>query len=246
MTNDIVNILGVQFNNLKKSNALEIIVKKIKKNEQVFVITANPEIVMYANRNADYKRLINTSDLIVADGIGVIYGSKILRQPLLERIAGYDLLIELLKQSSEHNLRVYLLGAKEEIVNKAKANIMHDYPNINIVGTHNGFFDIENMSIMEEVENAKPQIIFVAMGFPKQEQWISKYFERGNTGLGMGVGGSFDVLSGETKRAPKWVQKVHLEWLYRLINDPKRAVRMLDLPKFIIEVIKQRGKSEMK
>lgn len=244
MTNNIVNILGVQFNNLKQSDALKIIIEKIKKNERVFVTTANPEIVMYANRNVDYKRLINTSDLIVADGIGIIYGSKILRQPLLERIAGYDLLIELLKQSSEHNLRVYLLGAKEEIVNKAKENIIYDYPNINIVGTHNGFFDIEDMSIMEKVENAKPQIIFVAMGFPKQEQWISKYFKRGNTGLGMGVGGSFDVLSGETKRAPKWVQKVHLEWLYRLINDPKRAVRMLDLPKFIIEVIKQRRKSE--
>jgi len=243
MTNKI-DILGVQFDNVTEDEAVELAIEKLNASNKMFIVTANPEIVMYANKNQAYKDKINSSDLTVADGIGVVIGSKIFDTPLKERVAGFDLMTRLLDESSKRKLRVFFLGAKKQTLKKAVANIKHAYSGIEVAGMQDGYVDINDKRMLTEVVEAKPDVIFVAMGFPKQEEWITDYLSVASHGLAMGVGGSFDVWADEVKRAPKWIQTINLEWFYRLIKDPKRIGRMMDLPRFIMAVKKEKRNRE--
>lgn len=232
-----IDVLDVKFDNVTLEEAISLIFKKYKSNGKVFVVTANPEIVMYAKRDDNYREIIEQSDIVVADGIGVVLASKLLGKPLKERVAGYDLTLELLRIADEKKLKVFLLGAKDEVIEKTVYKVKSNYPNIDVVGSHNGYFDIDDMSIIDTVGKATPDIVLVATGYPRQEKWIKKYHVKYGHSIAMGVGGSFDVIAGVSKRAPELIINYNLEWAYRLIKEPNRFFRMLDLPRFMIKAV---------
>lgn len=237
-----VTILGVDFIHITLEKMVEKCDQHVKEAQKAFLVTANPEIVLYAHQNQDYRKVIDKANYITADGIGVVKAAQLLGEPLPERVTGFDLFIRLLEISNKHQYSVYLLGAKQEVLDKAKENIRLTYPNVNIVGSHNGFFDWQDPTIENEIKAKKPDFVFVALGFPRQEQWISQKIDQFNQGVFVGIGGSFDVLAGEVKRAPEIWQKLNVEWLYRLLKQPTRWRRMLALPKFALKIISQKVK----
>jgi len=230
-------IMGLSFVDSDMDNLIKVIQSRIVKQEKTFIVTANPEIVMYAESNQTYKEIIKNADFITPDGIGVVIGSKILGKKVKERLAGFDLMSNLLKLSNEENYRVYFLGATHETIEQATKNIKKRYPKIDIVGFHHGYFESTDPSIFEDIDNLKPDLIFIGLGFPRQEQWIFDHIKKVNKGVFMGVGGSFDVWAGKVKRAPIVWQRMNLEWLYRLIHQPSRWRRMLVLPMFLGKVV---------
>lgn len=237
-----VHILGVPFVNTTRKQFVETLHQHIQQKEKAFVVTANPEIVMKANTDLHYKKIIQQADYITADGIGVVKAGQLLNTPLPERVTGYELMIDLLALANERAYRVYLLGAAEETLQKTIKNMQHTYPKVKLVGSHHGFFDWNSSHIQQEIEEKKPDLIFVALGVPRQEQWIAEHIETFEKGIFIGVGGSFDVIAGTVKRAPVAWQKANLEWLYRIIKQPSRLKRSLALPRFALKVLWQKVK----
>lgn len=240
ITLNTVKIENVDFHNYNLTEFIDLFLERIHHQEKTFIVTANPEIVVFANKEKKYLETLKKADFITPDGSGIVIASKILKQPLKERVAGFDLMAKLLEIAEQNQLKVYLLGAKESTLEKAYQNILRKHPKLQIVGKHHGYFDIEDESIAEEIVRLNPDLVFVALGFPKQEYWIERYFNRFEKGLFMGVGGSFDIWAGEAKRAPEIWIKLNLEWLYRLIKQPTRLKRMIVLPIFLIKVLVRR------
>ena len=200
------------------------------------VVTINPEMFEYANKDTDFANIIKTSELVIPDGIGVkialsINGNKV------ERIPGIDFAKKLLEETAINNIPVAIIGAKEEIVTKAIKNLQKEINGLNIVYYHNGYFD-SNEQIYQDLINYSPKLILVAMGSPKQEQFIYQAKKILKPCLMVGIGGSLDVWSGVIKRAPKVFQYLGLEWLYRTITQPSRFKRIFPtLPLFILKAI---------
>lgn len=234
-----VDILGVNFDNVSMEEAINICEDFLKKDTGNLIVTPNPEIVMKAKDDDEFKNVINSAELVIPDGIGIIKAGKILNTPLKERVAGYDLICNLLEKHSDGSATFYFWGSKPGFAEEAKEKTEQKYPNIKILGTHDGYFKPEEEEgIVEEIRALKPDILLVGAGFPKQEKIIHKYKSEGFFKIGIGCGGSIDVLAGEVKRAPKLFIKLHLEWFYRLLKEPSRYKRMLVLPQFIKEVKK--------
>lgn len=236
----LVSVLNVPFINTTQAAFLTTIESHINNRENTFVVTANPEIVMYARNNPSYQQILNNADYITPDGIGILKGAAILGTPMAERITGYDTMLDLLKWGNEQHKSVYLIGAKPEVITDVKNVVTTRYPNLNIAGIHDGYFD-DFAPIAQDISKTQPDMVFLAVGFPKQEQLIADYRHQ-NNGLWMGVGGSFDVLSGHTKRAPKFFQNHHLEWFYRLLSEPTRLKRMMVLPRYL-KTVKQSART---
>lgn len=238
---NIVPIMDIGFINISKKDFLyTCLYPKIDNADKTFIVTANPEIVMRTKEDASFRQIVQEADYIVPDGAGIILASKYLGNPIEERIPGYDLMLDLLDYAEEKGLSCYFLGAAEDVITKTVDNIKKDYPNVTIAGYHHGYFPDHDESIVEAVKDANPDLIFVALGSPRQEEWITTYKDSFSKGLFMGVGGSFDVIAGEVKRAPdKWI-KLNLEWLYRLLKQPFRWRRILKSIKFIFLIIFKR------
>ncbi|USG03362.1 WecB/TagA/CpsF family glycosyltransferase [Latilactobacillus sakei] len=225
------------FDNYTKAEFIEKFENRIHQQEKTLVVTANPEIVMYAKDNPKYKTLLsNEADYITADGIGVVKAGEILKTPIKERVTGYDLFLDLLNMANQKHLSIYLIGAKQEIIELAVKRVREEYPNISLAGYRNGYFDLDDQTVQQAIIDKAPDMVFAALGFPRQEYFLADLKHKLNKGYLMGIGGSFDVFSGITKRAPVWMQDLHLEWFYRLLKEPTRFKRMLVLPKFIQEV----------
>ncbi|MEK6455942.1 WecB/TagA/CpsF family glycosyltransferase [Caldifermentibacillus hisashii] len=241
-----VTIMNVPFIHINQESFVKLLAERIEKKEKTFVVTANPEILMKANEEPDFMQLIQQATYITADGIGIVKAAKLLNDPLPGRVTGYDTMMQLLKIANEKHYRIYLLGAKRETIDKTVANLHHQFPNIQIVGYHDGYFDWENNTIAKEVAALKPDMTFVALGVPKQEKWIAENYHHFTHGLFMGIGGSFDVIAGTVKRAPEIWQKLNLEWFYRLIKQPTRWRRMLALPRFAGRILLMKVKGASK
>lgn len=239
-----ITILGIPFDNMTRKEFLKQLYTRMEKNEKTFLVTANPEIVMYALENPSYYNLLMEADYIAPDGIGIVQASRKLATPIQERVPGFELMLGLLEIADIDQKRVYFIGGKEEIVNLTIKNVKEKWPNLIIAGHHHGYFDHDDPDMIKQVKDSNPDIVLVAFGFPRQEKWIKAYLSEADKGIAVGVGGSFDVLSGKTKRAPFVVQRLHIEWLYRLIKQPSRYKRMLALPYFIKEVYKQQKEEE--
>ena len=240
MSDQYVDILGVPFYRTSGFQFVQQLDKHIMNKDKVFVVTANPETVMQAKEDLEYMTMIQKATYIIADGIGIIKASKLLNRPIAERVPGFDTMIDLLSLANDKRYSIYLLGAKPETLDKTVLTIQQSFPRIEITGSHHGYFDWESTEIREEIMEQKPDLVFVALGVPRQEKWIGTnlaYFEKG---IFMGIGGSFDVIAGEAKRAPIIWRRMNLEWLYRLIKQPSRCIRMLAIPKFAFRVIKQK------
>lgn len=243
MKNKSVKILDLDFISERKSTVLKLIAERVESNKKTFIITANAEIAMYARENEEYRKWANKADLIVPDGIGIVKGAKILKQHIPERVPGIELMMDMLEYADKNGKTVYLYGAKPETIEKMIEVLKCKFLNLNIIGHNHGYDDDSDDKITNEVIDLKPDFIFVAKGCPLQDQWIMKVMERVNKGIFMGVGGSFDVISGHVKRAPEMWQKLNLEWLYRVLKNPQRIGRYMALPKFVLEVIKDGRKS---
>ena len=236
---DRINVLGIGFDNVTMEEAILKCEDFLKKEEGNLIVTPNPEIVMKAKDDEEFKEVINSAELVIPDGIGIIKAGRILNTPLKERVAGYDLICNLLEKYQDGSVTFYFWGSKPGYAAKAKEMVEAKYPNIKILGTHTGYFKPEEEeTIIEEIRRLKPDILLVGIGFPRQEKMIHRYKKEGCFKIGIGCGGSIDVLAGEVKRAPKIFIQLHLEWFYRLLKEPTRYKRMLVLPKFIQEVKK--------
>lgn len=212
--------------------------------DKVNIISGNPEVLFNGLSNPMLKENFNAeTSVIIPDGVGTVIASKLLKEPVKEKIAGIDVVREVLIKADSENKSIYLLGAKQEILEKCVENIKNEFPNLKVSGFHNGFFDLNNCDdIMEDVKKSEPWAIFVAMGSPRQEIFINKVMDNLNTHIFMGVGGVFDIFAGELKRAPKWMLALGLEWLYRVIQEPFRIKRLMVIPKFLLLVWKKRNK----
>lgn len=236
-----VDILGVKFSPLGVNESAKVICDMTEQDGFHYVFTPNSEMVMAAVEDKDFENILNSADILTADGIGIIYASKILGNAISERAAGYDISLKLIESLADTGKTLYLFGAAPGIAEKAKENIEIKFPGIKIAGLHNGYFDeAEEEKIIEDINNKKPDILFVCLGSPKQEKWIFEHKDRLGAKVAMGLGGCLDVYAGNVKRAPDIYIKLGLEWLYRLMKEPKRFFRMLALPKFMIKVIRHK------
>ena len=212
--------------------------------EKVNIISGNPEVLFNGVNNTMLKENFNNkSSIIIPDGVGTVLASKLLKEPVAEKIAGIDVVREVLIKANLEEKSIYLLGAKEEILEKCVENIKLEFPNLKILGFHNGYFDLNNCDdIIEDIKICEPWAIFVAMGSPRQEIFIKKIMNITNTHIFMGVGGVFDIFAGELTRAPKWMLSLGLEWLHRVIQEPFRIKRLIVIPKFLLLVLMNRNK----
>ena len=226
------NILGVDVSPLSYEDLKKNIEKDIENNKKSFIVAINPEKILKARKDEKLKKLLNNATYEIPDGIGVIYASKLRKGNIKTRITGIDSMEMLCKLSEEKKYKIFMYGAKEETIKKAKENLEIKFPNIQIVGTINGY-EKDNDKIISSINKSNADIVFVALGSPKQEYWITDNMDKVSAKIFQGVGGSFDVFSGNIKRAPKWMQKIGLEWLYRLIKEPKRIFRQIKLVKFL-------------
>ncbi|MFC7685795.1 WecB/TagA/CpsF family glycosyltransferase [Ureibacillus sp. GCM10028918] len=239
-----VTIMGVPFLHIDQKGFVSLLENRIQQKEKTFVVTANPEVVMTANENPQFKQYLDKATYICADGIGVVKAAQILGESLPERVTGYDSMIQLLETGNQKHYKIFLLGAQNDTLQKAVDNIHATYPNVEVVGYQDGYFNWEDNDISERIIQTKPDLVFVALGVPRQEKWISENLDKFTHGVFMGVGGSFDVIAGTVKRAPVIWQKMNLEWLYRLLSQPTRFKRMLALPRFAIKVYQLKGKGQ--
>lgn len=202
--------------------------QKLKNEEKEFIITANPEILTKADKNNEYEKiLLDKSTTIIPDGIGIIKGAKMFGIDLPERITGVELTIELIELCNKYNKSIYLFGATKEVINKMKQLIQQKYTGVNLVGLQDGYVE-DKQSVMEDIKLKKPDVILIALGVPKQEKLIYENLQDFDKGIFVGVGGSFDVISGSKKRAPKIFIKLNLEWLYRIAFSPSRWKRFYE------------------
>ncbi len=236
-------IRGVGINNFTLSEAADICKEYLKADSGIpkAIFTPNSEIIQSCVEDESLYSVINSGDLVIPDGIGVIYASKILKRPLKSKCAGFDLGLEMVKHSNESGAKIFFLGGKPGIAEAARDKLLETYPNAVFVGTHDGYFKKEGEesdAVVAEINAAKPDILYVCLGVPVQEKWILANREKlEGVKLCLALGGSLDGYSGNVKRAPNIFIKLGLEWFYRLICQPSRIGRMMKLPKFLMGVI---------
>jgi N-acetylglucosaminyldiphosphoundecaprenol N-acetyl-beta-D-mannosaminyltransferase len=231
-----INIMGVGFDSLTLPEAVERAEKLISEQRAAYVVTPNPEIVMTCWENPDAMKAVQNADLVLPDGVGVVYGAKILGTPLKGKLPGIDFATELMRRMAKRGGRVYLLGAKPGIAETAGERMTAQFPGLIICGTHDGYFQ-DDVPVIEEINALKPDLLLVCLGAPKQELWMYRNRPCLKVGLMAGLGGSLDVFAGTAKRAPVFFQKLGMEWFYRLIKEPWRFKRMMKLPKFLFACI---------
>lgn len=235
-----IDVFGVSISNITMEQARAKVKEFVKSNKCHSIYTPNPEIIMLAKEDAAFHQILEEADLVVPDGIGVVIASRIKKgEKLPERVAGYDLVQNTMKDAVKEGYKYYFFGSKPGISEQAAVKMREAYPGIQIVGTRDGYFKPEDEeSILADINASGANILLVALGAPKQEKWIEANKHRlPNVRVAVGVGGSLDVMSGNVKRAPLAFQKLGLEWFYRLLKEPTRFKRMLVLPKFLIKVI---------
>ncbi|HHW03878.1 MAG TPA: WecB/TagA/CpsF family glycosyltransferase [Thermoanaerobacterales bacterium] len=236
-----IKILGTILDRVDYDGALRKIEGFLKNSGTAVIVTPNAEIIMAAKKNEALKGAVNGADLRFPDGIGVMLASRIIGNPLFGRTAGFDLMMKMLEMAARRNLSVFLLGGKPGVAEDAASNIKARFPGIIIAGAHHGYFDESSEGrIIEMINGSGARILLVAMGAPKQEIFMIRNREKLKCSVAMGVGGSLDVLAGRVHRAPVFMQKAGLEWLYRLVTQPKRIKRMSVLPLFLVEVMLDR------
>ncbi|MFA5070176.1 MAG: WecB/TagA/CpsF family glycosyltransferase [Patescibacteria group bacterium] len=243
-----VNILGVDIDSKPKKEILEDLGFFLKSDRPHLITTPNPEILLQAQENQELRNILNKSDLAIPDGFGLILASLYLKNKIKQRITGVDLMLDLCLLASQKNYSVYLLGGLGRVPEKTAIKLIKEYPSLKIAGYDNGFrgwgWRLSDSTIIEKINRVKPDILFVAYGAPKQEKWLYHYLPKLKTvKIGMGVGGAFDYISGQVKRAPLVMRKIGLEWLFRLYRQPWRFPRIVKATAyFSSEVLKNKRK----
>lgn len=237
---DRISILGVQFDAITKAEAVQRAMEDIRKGNEGYIVTPNSEIVYMARNDIHLKKILNAASLVLPDGIGVIHAAKILKKPLVEKVAGIEFAEALIAQMAKEGQSLFLFGAKPGVAEKAAENLKKKYPGIVITGCRDGYFQNADIAVTEINEVGHSDVIFVCLGAPKQEIFMHTYMDELNGTLLCGLGGSLDVYAGVADRAPDFYVDHGLEWFYRLKKEPWRAKRMMALPKFLLTVMKSR------
>ncbi|WP_317853993.1 WecB/TagA/CpsF family glycosyltransferase [Chakrabartyella piscis] len=237
----ITRILEVPFDALTMKEAVQKGLELMRSEKPCMVCTPNPEIVMEAQTDKELMNILRESDMVIPDGIGVVLASKYSDIQLKERVAGFDFTQNLFSEVAKSGETIYFFGGAPKVAEVAAKRMMERYKGLRIVGVQDGYFDAEKEKhILEDIKSKSPDILLVGLGAPKQEKWMYHHLEELGIGLAIGVGGSFDVMAGKVKRAPKLFQKLGLEWFYRLVTQPTRWRRMMQLPVFAWTVWKSR------
>lgn len=232
-------VLGINVNTEGYDELMELAFERIEKKQKALVVAINPEKIIKAKEDPALKKLLNEAEFQIPDGIGVILASKIQKGQIRERVTGVDMMMKLCEEASKRGKPIFLYGGKPGVADAAKAKLESLFPSIEIVGTQDGY-EKNEQKVIDRINEAQPDLLFVAMGSPKQENWINANRDQLHPTIYQGVGGSFDVLAGTVKRAPEIFQKFGLEWFYRLLKEPKRIKRQIALPLFLLEVARKK------
>lgn len=238
-----VNILGVPIDSLNMQETVDVVNEVIKEKKSIQHVAVNAYTLVSAQKDKELKEAIVLSDLVSADGQSVVWASKFLSTPLPQRVPAPDLMSNLIELAAKEKYKIFLLGTTQEIVNRLAEQYIQDYGEDIIGGFRNGYFDVDDEeAIVNTIAQSNSSMLFVAISSPKKELFLNKYKDRLNVPFVMGVGGAFDVLTGKIKRAPMWMQKLGLEWLYRFLQEPRRMWKryLLGNILFICYVIKQK------
>lgn len=239
-----IHILGVRVDAVTYGDTLDIIERWIQQRTPHQIATANPEFVMAAQADAQFHRTLQQADLCVADGIGLLWAARRLGAHLPERVTGSDLVPLVAQQAARAGWRLYLLGAAPGVAERTARLLEQQNPGLRIAGAYAGSpAAAEAPDIVQRVSAARPDVLFVAYGAPAQDMWIARHKADLGVPVMMGVGGAFDHIAGVQRRAPAIVQRVHLEWLFRLVTQPWRWRRQLALPRFVWAVLRQGRRS---
>ena len=239
-------ILGVIFDNLLPEQAVDKAMSFLNNDTASIIFTPNPEMVMRARKDAEFAKVLKAADLVIPDGIGIVYASRLTENRIAKRVPGIDLLTDLFDKIKDTGHSVYFLGAAPGVAEAAAENMRQKFPGLVICGYHHGYFnDEDNTAIVAGINAAKADIVVVGLNFPRQEKWIYQHKDQLNAKILHGGGGSIDVFGGKVKRAPKAFQKTGLEWLYRLLSQPSRIFRQTVLLKFAILVVYKKIRGEL-
>ncbi len=236
---DRVWVLGVPLDPLRLEEAAERACRLVRTEGCHLVVTANPELVMAARVDSELLQAVREASLVVADGIGVVWASRRLGCALPERVPGIELMEALCARAEAEEWGVFLLGGLPGVAEQAGQALKRRWPGLRVAGIHHGYFP-EDGPVVEQVARSGAQVLFCGLGSPRQELWLARNLTRLGVRLAMGVGGGLDVLAGRTPRAPVWLRRLHLEWLYRLLREPRRWRRQLALPRFAWLVLRSR------
>ena len=236
-----IDVLGVGFDNLTMAEAVAEGMRLVNSDGFHYVVTPNPEIVEVCRENPEAMTVVNGADLVLPDGIGVVKGAAMLGTPLKGRVPGIEFAAGLMAEMAKSGKTLYLLGAKPGVADLAAEKLKGNFPGLNIVGTHDGYFK-EDGPIVEDIRKSGADVVFVCLGAPKQEFWMTKNGPASGAHLMCGLGGSLDVFAGVVERAPKFWCDHGLEWFYRLCKEPKRIGRMMKLPLFLVHVKQEKRK----
>ncbi|MEC7985501.1 MAG: WecB/TagA/CpsF family glycosyltransferase [Myxococcota bacterium] len=232
-----INFMGVPIDAISMEETVRIIVARIERRELSQHVAINPGKIIRMMEDPNIRKIVRDCEVISADGIGVVWFSRLLGDPIPERVTGIELMDRLLAVGEKKGLRPYFLGAKQEVVEGAVAHYRERFPNLRFAGYRNGYFSSEEEeSIAEDIRASEADMLFVAISSPKKEEFLGRWRDVMKIPYIMGVGGSFDVVAGKVQRAPAWMQRAGLEWSYRWIQEPKRMLRrnLVDTPKFVV------------
>ncbi|SFT37571.1 N-acetylglucosaminyldiphosphoundecaprenol N-acetyl-beta-D-mannosaminyltransferase [Selenomonas sp. GACV-9] len=243
---DKIDILGVNVDSVTMAQAVSQVQDYMDEKKNVLIATANAEMIMRATHDQELRDILNDAALVVPDGAGTVWAAHHLGYEMPERVAGFDLAQELMRIAPSKKQRIFFFGSAPGVAEKAKAKAEELYPGIEIVGVRNGYFSAQDEpEIIAEIKAAKPDLLLAALGVPKQEKWLYQHKEELGVPVSIGVGGTLDVMAGVMKRAPLWMQKAKLEWLFRGALQPKRAGRLMALPKFVLKVHASKNKKRV-
>ena len=239
-----IDILGVGFDPVDLDGALARVAGLVARGSPALAVTANTEIVMTARRAADLAAVLAGAALVVADGVGVVWASRCLGRPLPARVPGIELAERVLAEAARRGWPVYLLGGRPGAAEQAAARLQERYPGLRIAGCGHGYFGPEQEArVVEAIRAAGPALLFAGLGMPRQERWLARQLAALGVPVAMGIGGSLDVWAGHAHRAPRAMQTLGLEWLYRLAREPRRLGRQLAIPHFMALIVARRARN---
>lgn len=236
-----MDLLGMRVSRVNRAEALSILQAFIDSGEPHLVVTADASGHVIASGDPEFLKIVNEADLVTPDSTGILWAAKRLGTPLEERVSGVDLAEQLCAESARRGYGVYFYGAAPGVAEEAAETIRARYPGAKIVGTAHGFLntDEEQAALLRDIREKRPAVLLVAQGIPKQEKWIARHLRDLRVPVCMGVGGTFDVFSGRVNRAPEWMQRRGLEWIYRLAKNPKKYAKVATLPWFVLRVLRR-------
>lgn len=233
-----IELLGVRIDNVDMPAALAAVGEFIRSRTPRQVVTADASCLVLARKDGELRDIVNSADLVTPDSVGILWAARLKGMPLGERVSGVDMVTLLCEKAGRSGHRVFLLGSAPGVAEVAAKNLRQRYPDLVVAGTHHGYFaPHETPGVVAKIRGAAPDILFVALGIPRQEKWIRRHLQELRVPVCIGVGGSFDVISGRVRRAPKWMQRHGLEWVFRLVSNPRKIGKIMTLPRFVAQVL---------